>query len=129
MEAYYYFWGTSPSGNPSSRTTGTEFTAPTGLVNGQDYYFRVRARDNAGNFGSIATFIYKYRVATWNYIPSNPSFIRGDADGNGIFNTLVDMLFLLNAGFIPGTSQPTCLAAADVDGNRTLNFLVDACLD
>jgi len=61
IDGYYYYWGTSSSGNPTTWNTSGDYTA-SGLTNSQDYYFRVRARDNAGNIGSIRTFIYKYRV-------------------------------------------------------------------
>ena len=54
-----------------------------------------------------------------------PQYIRGDVDGNGTVNFLVDALRLLSFGFIPGTPVPPCMATADLDGNRSLNALVD----
>ncbi len=52
-------------------------------------------------------------------------FIRGDVDGNGAFSALVDSLFALNFGFVPGSPTPPCLATADADGNDSFNPLVD----
>ena len=53
-------------------------------------------------------------------------FIRGDFNNDGGVNFLVDALFGLNAGFVPGSPQPPCLAAADANGDRNVNFLVDS---
>ena len=58
-------------------------------------------------------------------LPGVP-YKRGDADGNGVVNFLVDSLFELNFGFVPGASAPPCMATADTDGNRVFNPLVDA---
>lgn len=57
--------------------------------------------------------------------PPDDSFLRGDCDGNNVFNGLVDSLFLLQFQFGGGTTPP-CLEAADVDGNGMVNGLVDA---
>ena len=54
-----------------------------------------------------------------------PAFIRADVTGDGVFNALLEALFLLNAGFAGG-DQPPCLAAADADGNRVVNPLTDS---
>ncbi len=52
-------------------------------------------------------------------------FIRGDSDGNGMFQGLIDSLFALNFGFVPGSPAPPCLTTADADGNDSFNPLVD----
>ena len=52
-------------------------------------------------------------------------FIRGDADGNGVFDGLLDALTILRFQFIAGDA-PRCLEAADVDGNGVFNGLFDA---
>ena len=52
-------------------------------------------------------------------------FVRGDADGNGVVNGLVDALFVLAFQFQMGPTPP-CLEAADVDGNGNFNGLTDA---
>lgn len=52
-------------------------------------------------------------------------FIRGDVDGSGFFNGLIDGLFLLAFQF-SGGPVPPCLEAADGDGNDIVNGLVDA---
>ena len=44
-------------------------------------------------------------------------FIRGDCNGDGNFNALSDIIFLLNFGFNGGVA-PLCLEAADVDTPR-----------
>lgn len=54
-----------------------------------------------------------------------PQFIRGDTDGNGVFNGLVDCLYLLEYG-LSGGPPPPCLAAADADGDFVMNTLIDA---
>lgn len=51
-------------------------------------------------------------------------FLRGDADGDGIVNGLVDALFLLDYSFTGGAT-PSCLDAIDVDDDGALNGLVD----
>ena len=51
-------------------------------------------------------------------------FIRGDADGDGSFNGLVDGLWVLNFGFTGGDAPP-CLEAGDGDGDGLVNPLVD----
>ena len=53
-------------------------------------------------------------------------FVRGDVDGNGLFNGLVDAIFLLNFLFTPGSPAPPCLASADVDGELGFDGLVEA---
>lgn len=56
--------------------------------------------------------------------PPSP-FIRGDTDGNGIFNALADGLYLLGFGFLGGPAPP-CLESADADGDAAQNALADA---
>ena len=51
--------------------------------------------------------------------------MRGDADGNGVFNGLVDSLFTLEFQFQNGEFPP-CPESADADGNGIFNGLVDA---
>lgn len=53
-----------------------------------------------------------------------PEFTRGDVDGNGGVNSLVDALYLLNFGFQMGPVPP-CLDGADFDDNGIVNPLVD----
>lgn len=53
------------------------------------------------------------------------AFLRGDADGDGAFSALVDVLYLLSFAFLGGP-EPPCLEAADVDGNAQINGLIDA---
>lgn len=72
IKGYYYYWGTNPNADPFIWTTSVEYTA-SGLTSGNDYYFRVKAKDKAGNIGSISTFTYKYRVCTPPSITSHPS--------------------------------------------------------
>ena len=56
--------------------------------------------------------------------PADADFIRGDCNGDATFNPLVDIIFLLEFGFLGGPA-PACLEAADVDGDGTQNALVD----
>lgn len=54
-----------------------------------------------------------------------PDFIRGDADGNGVFNGLSDALFSLAFQF-QGGPAPVCLEAADSDDDGVFNGLSDS---
>ncbi len=49
-------------------------------------------------------------------------FKRGDGDGNGDFNALLDAFFSLNYQFGGGPAPP-CFDAADADDNETVNLL------
>ena len=59
------------------------------------------------------------------FVASSP-FLRGDANSDGILEGLSDTIFILQAEFIPGSPQPTCVDAADVDDDGELNGLTDA---
>ena len=59
------------------------------------------------------------------YFPAASQFMRGDVDGNGVTNALIDALFLLEWQFVSGESPP-CEDAADVDDNGALLALTDA---
>lgn len=52
-------------------------------------------------------------------------FQRGDANQDGVVD-LSDAVFVLAAGFIPGSPQPACLDAADVDDDGQYEALVDS---
>ena len=54
-----------------------------------------------------------------------PIFIRGDVDGNGIFNALLDALRALDFVF-GGAAPPPCTRAADADGNDEFHVLLDS---
>ena len=56
---------------------------------------------------------------------SASGFIRGDADGDGTANGLLDGVAILSFGFIPGTDPPPCMDAADFDDDGVFNALVD----
>lgn len=56
--------------------------------------------------------------------PMTPAFIRGDANGDGVFSGLVDALFVLAHQF-QGGPAPLCLEAADADGDGTFSGLLD----
>ncbi len=57
--------------------------------------------------------------------PPEDLFLRGDCSGDGIFNALLDALFLLNYQFNAGPTPP-CFDAADASGDNVLNALLDA---
>ena len=45
-------------------------------------------------------------------------FIRGDCDGDGVFNCLADAIFALSCGFLPGSPCPPCVPGAlEILGN------------
>lgn len=54
-----------------------------------------------------------------------PSFLRGDANGDGVVEPLGDALFLLQWAFGDLTAPP-CLAAADANDNGGVSGLLDA---
>ena len=54
-----------------------------------------------------------------------PDFRRGDANGDGVINALVEAIFLLAFGFQNGPPPP-CFEAADTNGDGVLNALVEA---
>ncbi len=56
--------------------------------------------------------------------PFEGSLLRGDVDGTGVVNSLVDTLFLLYWQFNAG-AVPPCMDAADCDDDGLVNALVD----
>jgi hypothetical protein len=88
---------------------------------GKNLGFRIRLAgdqdfegfDSLGSgFGSIATDSIWLEINT-----ANPSFRRGDCDGDGqVTGQPSDAVFLLNFNFLRGR-EPPCLAACDVDGD------------
>ena len=88
------------------------------------------AFDQSPNVECIDLFAYEssgffYDDVRTEALGPTPSFIRADVTGDGVFNALLEALFLLNAGFAGG-DQPPCVAAADADGNRAVNPLTDS---
>ena len=71
-------------------------------------------------------FFYDDVVVEVPIVVPMDEYLRGDFNGDGNVNFLVDALFGLNAGFVPGSPQPPCATAADANGDRSLNFLVDS---
>lgn len=60
------------------------------------------------------------------FVPGGLSFfLRGDCSGDGVFNALLDALFLLNYQFNAGPTPP-CFDAADANGDDVVNALLDA---
>ena len=56
---------------------------------------------------------------------AGPDFVRGDFDGNGMFNGLIDALAALDFQF-GGADPPICAEASDADGDGAFNGLIDA---
>ncbi|MFZ2358757.1 MAG: peptidoglycan DD-metalloendopeptidase family protein, partial [Anaerolineae bacterium] len=60
VAGYYYYWGTSSSGDPATWTTSSGYN-PGAITSGSTYYLRVKTKDNAGNISSSTTlFVLKY---------------------------------------------------------------------
>lgn len=57
--------------------------------------------------------------------PCAPDFIRGDCDGNGIYNPLADALHCLGFAFLGGPPPP-CAESSDADGDAVYNGLADS---
>ncbi len=69
VKGYYYYWGTSSSGNPTNWTTSASYD-PSAVSTPTTYYLRVKTEDNSGNQSSPATiFTFKYDADA----PSDPS--------------------------------------------------------
>ena len=58
-------------------------------------------------------------------IPPPTEFIRGDFDGDGTFNGLIDAVAFLDFQFQGGKPAP-CTEASDADGDGTYNGLIDS---
>ncbi|GAG47240.1 unnamed protein product, partial [marine sediment metagenome] len=58
---YYYYWGTSDSGDPTTAVFGNSL--PVSCMSDGTWYFRVKAYDVAGNF-DIGSFVYMYDSTT-----------------------------------------------------------------
>ncbi len=59
-------------------------------------------------------------------VPVDVVYMRGDADGDGSFNALIDALYILAFQFIAASPEPPCLDAADANDDGMLNGLLDA---
>lgn len=57
--------------------------------------------------------------------PASPAFLRGDVNGDGIVNALLDALYLLDYQFGSGP-EPPCRTAADVNGDNVEAAILDA---
>jgi len=72
VAGYYYYWGTSSSGDPIVWTTGAGYD-PTPIESGTPYYLRVRTQDLAGNISAAVTlFVLKYDTTA----PTNPTSVN-----------------------------------------------------
>ena len=78
-------------------------------------------------FGDESIFVVGLTTSTVYEIapPSGGIFIRGDSNGDGIFNGVVDGVVLLAYQFVPGSPIPPCIEAVDADGNGIFNGVVD----
>ena len=106
----------------SSAVPGTSSRPSASRNNGYGTVYLIIALANGNNIDPTTT--------GGTIISTSPltslNFIRGDVDSDGVFNGLLDSLFLLNHVFLPGTLAPTCLESADVDGDGLVNGLEDA---
>ena len=72
VSGYYYYWGTSNSGNPTTWTTSAGYN-PGAISSGQTYYLRVKTKDQGGNVSAAKTlFVLKYDKTA----PSNPTSVN-----------------------------------------------------
>ena len=82
----------------------------------------------SGSGGVSGQFFNSEIVIEYSLTPPTPEtdFIRGDFNNDGVVSFLVDALFGLNAGFVAGSPQPSCQAAADANGDNEVSFLIDS---
>lgn len=81
ITGYYVYFGTNSSADPLTDGTlqsGSAYTA-SGLISGNTYYLRIKAKDDAGNTASNTwqPFIYKFD----NTAPDNPTTVVADPPG------------------------------------------------
>lgn len=70
--------------------------------------------------------VEEHRVLSWSFesAAGAQDFVRGDFDGDGEFNGLIDALASLSFQFQAGAPAP-CTEASDADGSGDYNGLVD----
>ena len=92
-----------------------------------DIGFTVRGGPLVGPDGKLYYFDGEQAIlVALEAVGSGPGqFRRGDTNADGSFSGLIDGLFLLNFGFVPGSPAPPCMDAADVDDGGSVNALVD----
>lgn len=75
VAGYYFYWGASSSGDPSTWTPSAGYD-PSAIPSGGTYYLRVKTKDNAGNVSSPVTlFVLKYDGAAPTSSASSPSTV------------------------------------------------------
>ena len=84
----------------------------TDKTDGEDYYYKVRAKDAQNQWGN-----YSLTGKTHARVP----YTCGDLDDDGLINIL-DVVFLINYIYKSGTA-PDPLTSADVDGDSAINIL------
>ena len=89
-----------------------------GRVSVSDEVCVVGARED-DDAGPDSGSVYVFRLT------GDSDFMRGDCDGDGGFNGLLDGLKALSFQFIPGTPPPPCLVACDFDDDGVFNGLLD----
>ncbi|MDD4179797.1 MAG: Ig-like domain-containing protein, partial [Candidatus Margulisbacteria bacterium] len=76
VKDYLIYWGTDPNAEPVTAIV-SRYYRPSGLVSGNIYYFKIKARDKAGNTSpTTATFVYKFD----NQPPTGTVSINNGAD-------------------------------------------------
>ena len=81
-------------------------------------------QDGTTGVNSPTNFAGETGSVIWTPPPEFP-YLRGDTNGDGTFNPLVDAVFLLGWGFVPGSLEPPCHDAADANDDGALDPLVD----
>lgn len=111
ISTYYICFNTNETCHPVNEGTsqsGTTYTA-SNLVSGQTYYFRIRTKDNAGNYSSAENQLFTYKYDGTK--PDNPHYVSASPSG-----------FSSSKNFTFTWPTSTSAAAEDTGGSNLLGY-------
>jgi hypothetical protein len=90
----------------------TSFAIPDTLLDSTLYYWRVKAKDEAGHESDWQETPFQFYALHFNY---------GDANGDSLIN-IADVVHILNYLFINGPPPVPCLEAGDANCDGVVNI-------